>query len=347
MTNTVDFVHRQSAHCESGVVSSMLTHHGLEVSEPMAFGLAHALTFAYIPIVKLSGMPLIAYRMPPRWIISRMSKRIGARFVFRKFRDPDAGMAALDEQLDAGRAVALQTSVYWLPYFPEEMRFHFNAHNLIVYGREGDDYLISDPVFEGPVRCPAADLRKARFTKGAMAAHGLLYYPEHVPAEIDYERVVPAAVRANERIMNRSPLPVVGIRGIRYLANNLVKSTRTSEGRRRLPLYLAHIVRMQEEIGTGGAGFRFVYASFLQEAAQILGDERLGRAAEALTLAGDGWREFALHATRISRRKSDMDIASLADVLRGCAEREAEVWQVLNDYAARPRMPRERRPSPT
>jgi hypothetical protein len=30
---------------------------------------------------------------------------------------------------------------------------------------------------------------------------------------------------------------------------------------------------MQEEIGTGGAGFRFLYAAFLQEAAQITGEK--------------------------------------------------------------------------
>ena len=332
MNAIADFRHRQSAHCESGVVSSMLTHHGLDVSEPMAFGLANALTFAYLPIVKIGGLPLIAYRMPPRWIISHAAGRIGARFRFEKFRDPDRGMAALDAHLDEGRIVGLQASVYWLPFFPEEMRFHFNAHNLIVYGRDGDDYLISDPVFEETVRCPAADLRKARFTRGAMAAKGLLYYPEHVPASIDHERVLPKAIRANEHIMNRAHLPIVGVHGIRYLADNLVKSTRTREGRRRLPLYLAHIVRMQEEIGTGGAGFRFVYASFLQEAADALGDERLSSAADSLTRAGDGWREFALHATRISRRKSDMDIASLAELLRGCAEREREVWLALRDY---------------
>ncbi|WP_067561916.1 BtrH N-terminal domain-containing protein [Halofilum ochraceum] len=335
--NTVnDFRHLQSAHCESGVVSSMLTHHGLPISEPMAFGLANALTFAYLPIIKIGGMPLIAYRMPPRWIISKASRRIGARFVFRKFRDADKGMAALDELLDAGRIVGVQASVYWLPFFPEEMRFHFNAHNLIVYGRDGDDYLISDPVFEEPVRCPRADLRKARFTRGAMAANGLLYYPERIPEAIDYERVIPKAIKANERIMNRSPLPIIGIRGIRYLANNLVKSTRTHDGRRRLPLYLAHIVRMQEEIGTGGAGFRFVYASFLQEAADTLGDDRLAEAAQSLTAAGDGWREFAVHATKVSRRKSEMEVAGLADVLRDCAEREADVWKLLRDYGTHP-----------
>jgi len=282
--------------------------------------------------VKLGGMPLIAYRMPPRWIINKLCRRIGARVVTQRFRDPQRGMAALDEQLAAGRAVGLQTSVYWLPYFPDEMRFHFNAHNLIVYGHDGDDYLISDPIFEAPVRCPAADLRKARFARGALAAKGLLYYPDRLPATIDYERVLPAAIRANERIMARAPLPTIGLRGIRYLARNLVKTSRSREGQRRLPLYLAHIVRMQEEIGTGGAGFRFVYASFLQEAGDILGDDRLHEAAQALTTAGDQWRDFALQATRIGRRRSDMAITELAELLHDCARQEAEVWQRLSDY---------------
>jgi hypothetical protein len=329
------FTHRQAAHCESGVVASLFSHHGLEMSEPMAFGLANALSFAYIPIVKIGGMPLIAYRMPPRWIINKASRRIGTGFTFRKFRDADQGMFELDRMLDAGHIVGLQTSVYWLPYFPEEMRFHFNAHNLIVYGREGDEYLISDPVFEEPVRCHADDLRKARFARGPMAAHGRMYYPTHVPTRIDYERALPAAIKANERIMHRSPLPIVGARGIRYLAASLVKSARKREGQQRLPLYLAHIVRMQEEIGTGGAGFRFVYASFLQEAANCLDDERLSEAAHMLTAAGDRWREFALHATKISRGRSDRAIGDLADMLRDCAERESEVWQLLRGYAGK------------
>ncbi len=326
-----DFQHRQSAHCESGVISAMLTHHGLPVSEPMAFGLANALCFAYIPIVKIGGMPLIAYRMPPRWIINKVRKRVGVDITSRTFRQPKQGMAALDALLDRGHIVGLQTSVYWLPYFPDEMRFHFNAHNLIVYGRRGDDYLISDPVFEEPVTCPVADLRKARFAKGALAAKGLLYYPTRVPDAIDYATVIPQAIRANDRIMTRAPLPVIGVRGIRYLAGNLVRVSGRRDAARRLPLYLAHIVRMQEEIGTGGAGFRFVYASFLQESATILGCAHLADAARAMTAAGDRWRDFALEATRISRRKGNLDIKGLADLLRDCAQREADVWTMLRE----------------
>ncbi len=61
MTESTQFQHKHSGHCESGVMSSILTNNGLPMSEPMVFGLSSALTFAYLPFVKVSGMPLIAY----------------------------------------------------------------------------------------------------------------------------------------------------------------------------------------------------------------------------------------------------------------------------------------------
>jgi hypothetical protein len=319
------FTHRQSAHCESGVVSAMMTHYGVPMSEPMAFGLASALTFAYIPFVKLAGMPLIAYRMPPGTIIAAMSKRLGAKIERRRFSDPKAGMAALDEQLAQGRIVGLQTCVYWLPYFPEAMRFHFNMHNLIVFGKEGDEYLISDPVFEVTTRCPADALEKARFAKGAMAAKGLMYYPTRMPCEIDYAKLIPAAIKRNFHTMTKAPLPIVGIRGIRYLAKNVVKLGERNE--KNLVLYLTHIVRMQEEIGTGGAGFRFLYGSFLQESGRLLGNDGLIEASKKITAAGDEWRRFALNATKMCRGRMPMDVHALADIINRCADKELEAWQ--------------------
>ena len=258
------FQHRQSAHCESGVMASLLSHAGLPMSEPMAFGLASGLAFAYLPIVKLSGMPLIAYRMPPKHLIKTLSKRLGARLNSRTFGNPEQGRRELDALLDQGRLAGLQSSVFWLPYFPPEMRFHFNAHNLLAYGRDGDEYLISDPVFEEPVRCASADLQKARFAKGALAAKGLMYWLDDVPQEQDWEKLIRQAVLGTTRILDGMPLPWIGIRGIQHLARQVEQLDPAQAKYNRL--YLTHIVRMQEEIGTGGAGFRFMYASFLQEA---------------------------------------------------------------------------------
>jgi Domain of unknown function (DUF4872)/Butirosin biosynthesis protein H, N-terminal len=311
-------------------MSALMTHGGLPLSEPMAFGLAATLSFALIPFVKLSGLPLIAYRMPPGAIIRGVRKRLGVRMRRQTFRRSEDGMGALDRALDEGRVVGLQASVYWLPYFPEDMRFHFNAHNLIVYGRDGDDYLVSDPVFEEAVRCNRASLMKARFAKGALAARGLMYYAEHVPIEVDHARAIPAAIRANYRLMARSPLPFVGLRGIRRMGRSLVTLGR--DPRRRdeyLPRFLGHIVRMQEEIGTGGAGFRFMYGAFLREAAALLDCALLRDASEAMTVTGDTWRLFALRASKMCKGREPMDPPLLADIILRCADREAEAWDLL------------------
>ncbi len=129
ITLPIEFKHQHAAHCESGVISSLLRHEGVEISEAMAFGLSAALSFAYLPFIKLGGLPLIAYRMPPRWIIKGLAKPLHAKFVFETFKNPEAGKQRLDALLAEGKVVGLQTSVYWLPYFPEDMRFHFNGHN--------------------------------------------------------------------------------------------------------------------------------------------------------------------------------------------------------------------------
>lgn len=331
MKTEADFSHQQSAHCESGVVASLLAHHGIQMSEPMALGLSSAITFAYIPIVKLNGLPLITYRMPPKYILKGIQKRIGVKFNFKKFSKPAAGMDALDQALADGKLVGLQGSVYWLPYFPEDMRFHFNAHNMLAYGKKDGSYLISDPIFEEPVTVKPEDLQRSRFAKGALAAKGLMYSVSEVPESIDLEQAVKKSVKKSIKIMLKAPLPIVGIRGISYLAKKIRFLDKKVTGLKKQKLWLGHVIRMQEEIGTGGAGFRFIYASFLQEAGEKINKPELIEAANMMTAIGDKWRQFALSVARACKGKDAIDLNALADELEGCAEAEAKVWRFLED----------------
>jgi hypothetical protein len=332
---TINYTHKQAAHCESGTASGLLNHHGLSLSEPMAFGLSAALSFAYIPFIKLSGLPLIAYRMPPRSVFKGLQKHIGIKMHSETFRHAEQGMLALDRALDQGKVVGLQTSVYWLPYFPDAMRFHFNAHNLIVYGKEGNDYLVSDPVVEITTRCDAESLKKARFAKGVLAPKGLMYFPSHVPAVIDYKSAGRKALLSNYRIMNGAPLPMIGLRGIRHMGKKIQALVNKGASEQHTKLYLTHIVRMQEEIGTGGAGFRFIYASFLQELSKILQAEQLAEASLQMTEAGDEWRYFAMLATKMSKNRKTLDAALLNQTLNSCADKEQIAWQTIHQYILR------------
>jgi len=294
----------------------------------MALGLGNGLTFVHLPFFKVGGLPLTSYRMPPGAIYKGLARALGFRLHREKFSSAQAGMAALDRHLAEGRAVGAQTSVFWLPYFPPTMRFHFNAHNLIVYGKDGDDYLISDPVFEHPQRCAAADLAKARFAKGALAPKGLLYYPQDIPASVDYARAVPRSIRKTVNMMLRTPLPIVGLRAVRGLARRIGELAKKADPRY-ARLYVGQIVRMQEEIGTGGGGFRFMYAAFLQEAGETLNNPALLEASAKMTEAGDAWRQFALAGARFVKDRNGMDAAPLTQALLASADREEAVYRLL------------------
>ncbi len=331
-THTMNFTHQHTAHCESGVMSTLLKHYGYDMNEAMVFGLAHALTFVYLPIVKLNSMPLISYRIAPRGIIKNVCRALGIRLKLQKFARPEQGAAALDEALSGGQLVGLQTSVYWLPYFPPEMRFHFNAHNLLVYGREGGDYLISDPVFECPQRCAAADLQRARFAKGALAGKGLMYtvdaqrLPEKTQLAGRLPDLLRDAIRRNAKQM-LAPVFFVGVRGMRTVAKKIERLPQ--EEAKYQKLWLGHLVRMQEEIGTGGAGFRYLYAYFLEQAADLCARADWQAASQEMTAIGDEWRQLASLCVKQCRRPSEQGCAQIAAFLRGIADREERLWRGL------------------
>ncbi len=328
--NTV--THQQSSHCESGVVANMLNSQGLALSEPMVFGLSSALTFVYLPMVKVGGLPLIAYRMPPKSIISSVCKKLGVKLSSQKFSNAEQGMKALDEALAQGKLVGLQTSVFWLPYFPEDMRFQFNAHNLTVYGKNAEgDYLISDPVFEHVVTCRPEDLKKARFAKGMLAAKGLMYVMD-VPTEpVNLAPQIRSSIKKTAKMMSGLILPFFGIKGIRHLAKKINKLDKKSP--QEAGMFLANIVRMQEEIGTGGAGFRFMFASFLDEASTLLDDKALFEISQYATEIGDLWREFAMKAVLYCKKRKNISLQDVVDSLELCADQEVILREKLLQWS--------------
>jgi len=328
----IDYKHRQSAHCENGVTASLISHYGLELSEAMAFGVGAGLFFGYIPFIRLNNLPLTTFRSATGTIFKRVTRELGVKIHSRKFRNEDQAMTVLDETISKGIPVGLQTGAWWLPYFPDAYRFHFNMHNLVVFGKNGDDYLISDPVFPEPVVCAAEDLKKARFAKGALAPKGKMYYLDNIPADVDLPEAIIGGIRAATRAMLKYPLPIIGISGIRYLARRL-EGWPAKLGQEKSLLYLGQLIRMQEEIGTGGAGFRFIYAAFLQEAAGHLKDTRLQECSERMTSIGDHWREFAVRAARNCKGRADVDdsFPAMADILLDCAAMEEKLYRDLSE----------------
>jgi len=330
----IPFEHRQSAHCETGVAANLLSHHGLEVNEAMAFGIGSGLFFGYLPFIRLNHLPLTTYRITTGGIMKRLTKRLGVTLRMAQYRNPRKAMDELDRKLEEGVPVGCQTGGYWLPYFPQAYRFHFNMHNLVVIGREGEDYLISDPIFETPVVCHRRDLVKARFAKGALAPKGKMYFVAGVPEAADFPQAVKRGIREVCRTMLKAPVSLIGVKGIRKLARQVEQWPRKFGPEKSL-LYLGQVIRMQEEIGTGGAGFRFIYAAFLQQAAGVLNLPRMGELSADMTAIGDLWRRFAVSGARNckGRARPEDSYHAMAATLGECADRETALYRELLSLA--------------
>jgi hypothetical protein len=330
----IDFEHIQAAHCETGVTRNLLRHMGVDkMTEPLAFGIGAGLFFVYIPILTINNGPAIAFRTLPGQIFSRTCKSLGIPVIRKKFSGKEAAELFLAKCLENGQPAGCQVGVYYLSYFPKEYRFHFNAHNLVVYGKEEDNYLISDPVMENPTLLTSYELGRVRFAKGALAPRGQLYYPKQGPVVTD-ERIkiaIRSGVNKNIHRMLHIPGNIAVVKGIRYTGNK-IKKWRDKLGLHKAGLYLAQLVRMQEEIGTGGGGFRYIYGAFLQEAYAWHPHEQLLNISGMFTKSGDTWREAAVLAAGIYKGRigSQQDFNTMGDYLLEIADLEKKAFEALS-----------------
>jgi len=298
----LNFEHHQTAHCENGVASNLLLNKGLHLSEPMIFGIGSGLFFVYLPFLKVNFAPGFSYRPMPGAIFTKAARRLGIKIKRQKFSNPEDARKALEKNLENNIPTGLQVGVFNLTYFPEEYKFHFNAHNLVVYGKEDGRFLISDPVMDYVTSLSEAELEKVRYAKGALPPKGHMYFPTFIPEKVDLEKAIIKGIKDTCKNM-LAPVPIIGVKAMRWVARSIPKWAE-KKGTKQTNHYLGQLIRMQEEIGTGGGGFRFIYGAFLQEAADILKNEQLRELSREITMIGDLWRDFAVDIARVYKNRN-------------------------------------------
>ena len=127
------------------------------------------------------------------------------------------------------------------------------------------------------------------------------------------------------------PGPIAGVNGIAYTGRK-IKKWKDKLGQQKAGLYLAQLVRMQEEIGTGGGGFRYIYGAFLQEAHAFHPIDELQDISKIITQSGDMWRNAAVQAAGIYKGRigSQADFDVMGDYLLEIAEVERKAFRALS-----------------
>jgi len=336
--------HRHAAHCENGTISSLLRFYGINLSEPMVFGLASGLFFAHLTFVKMNGMPVTTFRTIPGVLFRRISRLLGIEAASQRFLSKEKAMRKLDQLiLEKQIPVGCVVGIYELPYYPPENRFRFNGHNICIIGKdeENGEYRVLDSNATEKVTITREDLIKVRFAKGAYPLMGQMYWIKSIPADLperlrpektDVDFLKPLVLKAIKdtcKNMTSQPkwFPYVGVNGIRSLARKM-RTWEKTLGKRRARLYLVQVIRMLEEIGTGGAGFRFVYGAFLQEASERTGLAVLNDYSLRITEIGDMWRDFGYKASKVFKRRAGDDLTydDLADMVEKIGEAERSFY---------------------
>ncbi|MDR1673389.1 MAG: BtrH N-terminal domain-containing protein [Bacteroidales bacterium] len=327
----IDFEHCPGAHCENGVTVNMLRFYGIRISEPMVLGIGAGLFFSYMPFIHLHGLPVFSFRPLPGDIFARVMKRLHIKVHSRRFLNKDKSMKALDKLLERGIPVGNVVGVFFLPYFPKEYRFHFNAHNICVVGKENGIYTVSDPVSLVLNGLKYDELKRVRFARGTYPPFGKMYWVEKIPTTTpDLKSGIISGIKLNCKRMLDIPIPYFGIKGIYLLARN-VRKWEKRYGVKNAALRLAQVIRMLEEIGTGGAGFRYMYAAFMQEVSDVLQKPEFRNFSTQMTQIGDLWRDFAYEAARKFKNRGE-NICSydkLADKLVHIADEEKRFFTSL------------------
>lgn len=323
---TIDFDHKLAAHCESGMVTSLLNHSGIEISEAMVFGIAGSIFFAYINNPMLP-FPTIAVRNQPGKIYKNFSKHSDLQFVKKQYRQPEKAKEDLENLLDKNTPAGVQVDFFYMDYVPDYIRAHFNGHFVIIVGKNENKYLVSDAYTPFIAELDQETLQSARFTRGPFKPKGLMIYRNGSTSTIDWEKAIEKGIKKATFNMLKIPLPFLGVKGIRYFAKKLPDWPKLARDEEHLSDEVMMINILLEERGTGGGGFRFMYAAFLQEAAKVINKPTLNEIAEQMMNNGDEWRLISIFAGRIGRNR-DLSQAKLRE-LGSLIEKRADVEKKL------------------
>jgi hypothetical protein len=317
MSQNNNFEHKMYAHCETGTVVSTLKNSGFELTEPMVFGISYGIFFGYFES-KNFPFPTFIVRNKPGEVRENLSKALGIKLKKYKGKNPEEGMKKLDEWLDRGKVVSAQVDFFYMDYFPDWMRVHNNVHFINIIGKEGDNYIISDSYHREMARLDKNLLKKARWAGGYMAPKGFMFYPESVNPDVDLTKPIQKGIRKAARNMINLPIPFIGVKGIYRFADKIKNWPSLARDTEHLSHEIMKINILLEDQGTGGAGFRYMYATFLRQAAEKLNNPVLNEMAERIMLIGDDWRNISYFAAKIGKTRDlgDDRIAELSDMIR-------------------------------
>ncbi|MGW6893462.1 BtrH N-terminal domain-containing protein [Streptomyces chartreusis] len=325
MTMVKDVEARGMQHCETTALDVLLRHEGLNLSEPMLFGLGSGLSFIYWDS-KGMGFPFLGGRVKPFELTRNLAAALGLVLLVEETTSPRKAWQNVTAPIEAGRPVALQLDSYHLDYFSTKV--HFGGHVVAMYGYdEQDAYLVDTDPQGGAVTTSLASLARARAERGPMTAkHRSFTITVPSGLRTPQDRIVPAIKTCADAFLN-PPIANLGHRGIEKTAKQVPKWLQRSDNPRE---DLPRAAVLMERAGTGGALFRNLYRDFLAECAQLVCSSHLRTGHSLYTEAATLWTQVAALIAAAGESGDAKNLTKAGSILHELSRIERDAMQALS-----------------
>jgi hypothetical protein len=318
------FVHRPGIHCGSAAMRNLFAFRGIDLSEPMCFGLGSGAGFLYVPEHPVS--PFVAFHGRIMEMEKELCGVLSIPFPEREEEDGDAGWEKARAAVLSGHPVLISTDLAYLEYF--ETRTHFAGHRVVLFGvdDEAGHALLSDSEREEAQTVSIPSLKRSRSSSVPpypMENRWCVVRPEGALRPIT--EAVPLALRKNAQEMLAPPGgSFAGISGMRRMAEEMPQWPAMTEDFAFAARFGYQVI---EKRGTGGGFFRRMYTRYLDEASACFPPLAGAGLAVKMVAVAEGWTEIAGRLKEVSEGNDAAGLPRVADLVLRQADREEAFWR--------------------
>lgn len=312
-------------HCETTATGSLLNQIGIELSEPILFGIGEGLGYIFWKM-KTMDFPFIGGRVKTDKLTENICRNLNLKLIIQETSSLKKAWKNIEVPLSEGKAVGLKLDCYHLDYFTNKI--HFAGHYVAMYGYDDEyAYLVDTAQQGGAVKASLKNLELARNEKGPMSSKNRSYTiekPEKGLPEI--REVIKKAIFNNATEYLNPPIKNLTYKGIRKTASEIKKWFKSSE---HVKEEFQTSAVLMERAGTGGALFRNLYRDFLKESTEQYEIRELRAGYEHFKEIATLWTRVSELFHKIGETEDEKYLDMASEILIELSEREKAVMEKL------------------
>jgi Domain of unknown function (DUF4872)/Butirosin biosynthesis protein H, N-terminal len=319
-----NFVPFEGQHCETTATGSLLKNIGIELSEPLLFGLGEGLGFIFWNM-KQMDFPFIGGRNKPDALSLNLAANLQLELEAKETSSIKKAWQNVVQEIDRGVPVGLKLDCYHLEYFTDKI--HFAGHYAAMYGYDDEFAYLVDTNQQGKMRKTSLNsLELARNEKGPMSSKNRSYTIKRTVKEFELATAVKTAIKNNAAEYLNPPISNIGYKGVAKTSKEIKKWFKSSTDVAR---DFKTTAMLMERAGTGGALFRNLYRDFLKESADLLDLEQVHKAYLEFSQIAELWTEVSILFDKAGDTGNEDYINQASDILMELSDREKRTLESL------------------